>query len=183
MIEALTIYLDRDKLIEKFREFWADAEEQVSAEEQGLERIEDAPDTLGFLTGPREQWAETRDQLAALIQTQKARIECVRKHVQAAEKLARHEQAVLNYVLNSIEAHMLCGGLARIEGNLSSFSLRKQPDKLIVSNEAAIPEEYFKVEMVPSRTLDKKKLLADLEAGKELPGAYIERNRKGLVVR
>ena len=79
---------------------------------------------------------------------------------------------------------MIEQGISRIEGNVHRFAIYKKPDQLQIVDQAQIPEEYFRVVPQPDiRELDKEKLVADLLIGKEVSGAFLERDQKRLDVK
>lgn len=67
------------------------------------------------------------------------------------------------------EAVQVAGDLI---GNTVAFGKKKNPPKLIITNEQAIPDSYKS--QIVIYEIDKTKLKADLKEGKEVPGAHLE---------
>jgi hypothetical protein len=126
---------------------------------------------------------ESIDGIVALINAREFQELLLRKAVQQAEARARHHGAFVKGLKSSIQLYMEEKGIARIEGLAHRFAIYKQPDQLEISNEDLIPEEYWEVQMVPERILNKEQLIADIRAGKEIPGANLTTSRKRLDVK
>jgi hypothetical protein len=122
---------------------------------------------------------ERIDQLIALLNAHEFQEALLRRAVQQAEKRARSHAKFCASIKGSVELYMLEAGILRIEGFAHRFAIYKQPDQLEVTNESLVPDEYWEKIPVIERKLNKDKLLADLQAKKEIPGAelYTERRR------
>lgn len=78
-----------------------------------------------------------------------------------------------------LDSAMKATGKERIKGKVFTISYQKNPPSVDIKDEKAIPKEYF----IPQESvLDKKQLLADLKAGKEIDGAAIKQTM-GLRIR
>lgn len=80
----------------------------------------------------------------------------------------------------AIQRAMEVGELKKLTLPAATLSLRAVPRNLEITDEAAIPFEYW----VPQPTkLDRKKVKEDLAAGKEVPGAVLDNGGTTLAVR
>jgi len=67
-----------------------------------------------------------------------------------------------------------------VEFDIGTLSKPKVPDGVVYDDESQVPAGYWK----PGKpVLDKDAVRADLEAGKEVPGARLEKNRTTLAIR
>ena len=80
----------------------------------------------------------------------------------------------------AIAIAMETAGEQRIELAIGTFSLKATPQQLEVTNEAAIPAEYWKPQ---EPKLDRKQLLKDLRDGKEIPGVTLDNGGQTLQVK
>jgi hypothetical protein len=132
----------------------------------------------------RSQAALTqREDFKQLIYDHEVEEQRVRKAVQRAEAAARRISARRNLMEKSIQDYMVQRGIVEIPTLMGYFKLGNQPDKLIIDDEAQIPPEYFDQEAVINTTLNRDRLLAALDSGKEVPGCHLEKNRKNLLIR
>lgn len=94
-------------------------------------------------------------------------------------------------------------GAAKLEGRVGTLTLRKKPDTVNVEDEAAVPADFkavtvtlpaemwkFILQQMPglanhpaSESIDKKRLLSELKAGREVPGAELLFGEDTLVVK
>jgi hypothetical protein len=64
-----------------------------------------------------------------------------------------------------------------------TLSLRKVPQSLVITDEAAIPSDYWKQKPAPAPTLDKKALIADLKEKKQIKGVELDNGGQTLAIR
>lgn len=79
-----------------------------------------------------------------------------------------------------VAAAMEAAGVRKIEEAAFTISLRNNPGKLIVTDEAAIPTEYWREKI--TRSIDKKSLADALAAG-SVPGADLSNGSVSLTIR
>ena len=77
----------------------------------------------------------------------------------------------VNGLKEYLDAAMKATGKEKIKGKVFTISYQKNPPSVDIKDEKAIPKEYF---IAQDPALDKKQLLADLKAGKEIDGAAIK---------
>lgn len=124
-----------------------------------------------------------RDRLAEIYFAYLGLAERVRKAVQQAEMIARRHERFADCIRGSIEAWMLTSWDAKkITGHYREFRISKNPDKVMVLDEADIPAEYFD-EVPATKVLNKTRLAEALKAGREVQGAILETNRTRLDIK
>lgn len=125
---------------------------------------------------------EKIDDIVALLNAREFQELLLRKAVQAAEARARHHAAFVDSMKSSIQLYMQEKGIAKIEGFAHFLAVYKKPDRLTVDNEDLVPDEFFDVQMVEQKTLNKDRLLAALQT-REVPGATLHRDQRRLGVK
>jgi hypothetical protein len=110
-----------------------------------------------------------RDRLAEFL----ARLDCEAEAIRTEEKRLATRRAGFEKISacmrNSIYQQMLDSGINRIEGKLCSFSIRKNPPRVEIVDEEAIPPEF--IDYTP--TVNKAVIKSALEDGKQVPGAEL----------
>jgi hypothetical protein len=92
------------------------------------------------------------------------------------KRLEDQEERIRAALLTAMEV----GGLQRLETPLGTVSCRAVPPSLVITDEAAIPDD-FKVTQTPK--LDRRAVLAALKDGKAIPGAELSNGGQTLQVR
>ncbi len=72
-------------------------------------------------------------------------------------------------------------GQAKVELPDLTASIRRGQQSAMIVDEAAVPDVY--VEIVTTRKIDKAIVLADLKAGREIPGAFLNNGINSLTIR
>lgn len=81
-----------------------------------------------------------------------------------------HQRRFEKYVLDCLEM----AGVEKFDGETATITRRKNPPKLVVISEESIPAEFQTI--IPQTTeLDTVALKSALKAGREVPGAKLER--------
>jgi len=110
--------------------------------------------------------------IAALLEI--TEFEALRDGVESViTKLAARKESFDNRIAllrSAIEQAMVIGEMESFKSPLATLSIKPTPPKVIVSDEAAIPTEYWKQR---DPDLDKRALLAALKDGIEIPGASL----------
>ena len=101
-----------------------------------------------------------------------------KKQVQLLEKSNRRANAILERIDNAILRTMDATGRQRLEGSLYSFSLRKLPPSVEVTNQAVVPAQYIRTTV--SESVDKAVAKIDLRNGIAIPGLQLVSDRKGV---
>jgi Siphovirus Gp157 len=104
-----------------------------------------------------------------------------KKQVQLLEKANRRAAGILERIDNAILRTMDATGRKSLEGSLYSFSLRKLPPSVEVTNQAVVPAQYIRTTV--SESVDKQVAKVDLKNGVTIPGLSYVSDRKGVVRR
>lgn len=104
-----------------------------------------------------QQLEADRDQLKAKIKHDQDRLRVVRNNAKRMRE--------------ALKQGMDIAGITHVKDADTSISLQKGQPNLVVSDEKAIPEDYYS-EQKP--TLQKKALIADLKAGVKVPGVELQ---------
>jgi len=170
--------LSKEVLTAEFENLLASVEEEIAENST-------PSDIVGLAMGEEDDEVNLarRDRLAELLEVLTSQADRIRKFVRVAEERARHEEAKVNRIKWSLQVWMLCRGVKEIPGLIHRFAIHKQPDRVMISAESQIPEEYWETRMIKEKFLNKEKLEADLNAGKIIAGAFIEKNRKRLAIK
>lgn len=119
-------------------------------------------DVMELLTKKVDATVEYLNREEDLIALAKKRVDELRAFIDAKEKKI---ERLKNYVLFCMQQLKK----DRLQGELASIRTRAPSKSVDVYNDEVIPGEYLKAEI----KVDKKKLRADLLAGKDIPGAQL----------
>ncbi len=117
--------------------------------------------------------AEKRDKLSDLIKSLEEEAERLReREKQIATR--RHEfESIARMFRESVLVQMQNFGngqsIKRVDSVESSFRVQKNPPKVEITDEKLLPGQYITYQPVP----DKRAIMDDLSAGKDIPGAKI----------
>lgn len=106
----------------------------------------------------------------------------IKKLAEKATEIAgskRDLEAQETALRDAILAEMQADGVTNAEECGLVFAVQNKPRGVVVTDEAQIPEEYFKV----SRTLDKKAVNAAAKEGKAIPGTALDNGGQTLTIR
>lgn len=81
----------------------------------------------------------------------------------------------------SVERVMTTWGMTKLEGRLSSLSLKKCPPSVEVLDQKLVPQEYLRTTVTES--VDKTAAKVDLAAGREIPGLKLVTGKHTVVRR
>lgn len=167
MSTALTLYTIEENLLALL-----DTAEMVEGEDERLE-------ILNEIARADAQAIEKRDGLIrflrhldlqqAAIATEIARLRSL------MDSYAKGQERVEKYVVSVIErfAPEPKRGPKKLEGTIGVLSLRKNPDSVSITDEAAIPERFMVTPTPPPAHPDKAAIKGAIKAGEEVPGADI----------
>lgn len=101
-----------------------------------------------------------------------------KKQVQLLERANKRAAGILERIDNAILRTMDATGRQRLEGSLYSFSLRKLPPSVEVTNQAVVPPQYIRTTV--SESVDKAIAKIDLKNGITIPGLQLVSDRRGV---
>ena len=161
----------RDALLtlggELFEQFFLSVVEQLEAnsglsEEQNAELAEYMQTNSAEIVTKRDRLGEflvRLDSEAVAIRSEEKRL---------AVRRAGYEK-IAECMRSSIHTQMLDSGVKKAEGKLFSFSVRKNPPRVEIMDEAAVPPEFVTYEP----HIDKRAIKDRLEEGETIPGAKL----------
>ena len=91
------------------------------------------------------------------------------------KRLQAKRKALENKVVNIkeyLENQLKAMGLKKVQGNLFTVSIQKNPQSVNILNEDLIPEQFK--EVVTTTKIDRRELLAALKEGQEIEGVEIK---------
>ena len=90
------------------------------------------------------------------------------------DKVQKAQERLYSY----IDMNCRNAGIVEVSGDFVSIKYKKNPPKVVISDESAIPDEYKKVTVKTTVSVDKEKIKADLQAGKEVAGASLQQDTR-----
>ena len=144
----LTLHIDLsfEALMSLFAEIGSGVNKQLDAgtvEERSLAEVETQEAAMRALTeGEEREIVQRRDQIVEMLFAIEERAKRIRRTVQNAEALARRYEKFGKNLEQSIFLGMLNGNIEVIEGELHRFKLYRAPDRLEITDETAVPDEY-----------------------------------------
>ena len=130
-------------------------------------------DTMDALTLTREA---KLDGLAGLIERDSADIDFLSNKIKQLTEQKRHYENQKNNLQNYMTEVIDDAGIKELHTEHYILKPRNYRQKTIISDERKIPKDYVITKKVSK--IDKKKLYSDMKDGKQIPGAYLEPNRK-----
>ena len=130
-------------------------------------------DTMDALTLTREA---KLDGLAGLIERDSADIDFLSNKIKQLTEQKRHYENQKNNLQNYMTEVIDDAGIKELHTEHYILKPRNFKQKTIISDERKIPKDYVITKEVSK--IDKKKLYSDMKDGKQIPGAYLEPNRK-----
>jgi Siphovirus Gp157 len=102
-----------------------------------------------------------------------------KKQVQLLEKANRRAAGILDRIDNAVLRVLDATGRKSLDGSLYSFSLRKLPPSVEVTNQAVVPPQYIRTTV--SESVDKAIAKIDLKNGITVPGLRLVTDRLAVV--
>jgi len=98
--------------------------------------------------------------------------EAMKRMTLRKKALANHSNRMKAYLKENMERT----GITKIACPYFELAVVKNPASVGIDDEDAIPEEYIQTKVVKS--VDKRKIREDLDHGKDVPGAHIQRTTR-----
>jgi hypothetical protein len=140
------------------------------------EQAEMTPEQLATLTEYVDPKSEApavlvkRDQLAMFIHRWQAECEYLRSQEVLLAERRRSIETFLGHFKGGMLAQFLNWGVKVVEGRLHRFSLKKNPGRVVITDETLLPTEFVNYVATPNKTAIREAL----DAGREVPGAVFE---------
>lgn len=112
---------------------------------------------------------EKRDQVGAFLARIEAESEALKKEEQRLAMRRRSFDRIKEVFEDSLHAQMQNWGVVKVEGHRFSFTVKKNPPRVNIINEAEIPGEFISY----TPTINKMGIKDALEEGKEVAGAEL----------
>jgi hypothetical protein len=135
-----------------------------------IEADENEAGELGAIAGDLEYKCGNIAGLLRYLDDQAGNLERWAADIQAEAKALRNKHGRLKAWLH---AGLETAGVWSLSWGPWKVSLQKNPEKLEIVDEGAIPAEYWVVPEPPPAKVDRRQALADLKAGKPVPGCRI----------
>lgn len=132
------------------------------------ENPEELDSALAMIDDAIEQKA---DGYAVILSEMAGQEEILAKEIERLTKKRRVLQNNQRRMKENLQYVMEATGKRKFKTDYYSFSIQKNPARLVVDDEEAITDDYFIME----RSLDKKLLKEVLSTGHEVNGAHLER--------
>ena len=162
----------------KLYEITDEARQLLQLVEDGEMTEQEIADTL---EGVQLEFNEKAEQIGYLLKNLEpfeGGIDAEIKRLQAKKKAIQNRgDSIREYLRINMEA---CG-IKKIECPAFAITLRKPQPKAEVENEQALPDDYVTVKT--SFAPDKRAILADLKAGKQIPGAKLQMGTSSVLIK
>lgn len=138
-----------------------------------LEMAEDADeqalrDTLEGIEGEIEDKADGYAKVLRELEKDSAGLDAEIKRLQAKKTAIAN---ATNRIRTNLQDAMIATGKTKFKTSLFSFGIQKNPPFVVIDDDQIIPIDYL---VVQDPKPDKKRMLAELKAGKELPFARLK---------
>lgn len=138
------------------------------------------PELEAVLDGLEMAFDEKAEAIARVIAMKKAMAGAVKEE---ADRLAKRKQS-FERSADSLRRYLHLGMVAakqrKVETATATIFITKGRDRAEVATPSALPEKYL-VEQAP--TIDRAAILADLKAGKKIPGAVLAKGADSLTIK
>jgi hypothetical protein len=155
-IEPLSL---REMAFEHFEEFF----------ESILEQSQFSPEQQTALGEQLKGSLESRDKLGNVLLWMDGQARLLREKETQLAKRRQCIEKVSAAFSSSLHQQMLDWGVKKVEGNEYSFTVKKNPPRVEIVDEEAIPPEF--IDYTPS--VNKTAIKSALEDGKQVPGAEL----------
>jgi len=148
---------------EQFEQFFAEFCDSIN------EQAQLPPEQQIVLMAQLKTSIEKRDQLGHMNAFCKGHIHLLREEEKRLAERRHRLEKFSEMLQSSLHQALLDMGVKRVEGNEYSFTVKKNPPRVEIVDEARIPPEFISYAPV----IDKAAIKNSLEDGKEVPGAEL----------
>lgn len=129
-------------------------------------------DTLESLSGDLDVKVTNIAALARNLEATAAAIKEAKAQMDARQKIVEAKAERLRaYMLNGMQM----AGVQRIETPHFALSIKQNPPAVVINEPGLIPAEFMKQPELPPPAPDKRAIGDALKAGREVPGAHLQR--------
>jgi hypothetical protein len=150
-------------------DLFVDAGDEAVCDREVLPTLED------WLNETRDSLDKKRLAVGAYIKNQQAEIDAIKVAEKELEARRKRKESSVEWLKQSLLNSLLSTDTQKVEGVEFDIKLRLNNPAVVITDEAAIPEDYTHFKEV--RSIDKKAIADDIKAGKEVPGAHLEQSK------
>jgi hypothetical protein len=129
-------------------------------------------DTLEGLSGDLEVKATNVAMFVRNLEASAEQIKAAEAAMSARRKSIENRAAS---VRDYLKAQMERTGITKIECPYFKLAIRENPPAVVIDAASQIPAEFMRQPEMPPPAIDKKAIAEAIKAGKEVPGAHMER--------
>lgn len=140
--------------------------------------IEAVADTMEGIAADFEQKGQA---VVVIFRGMEADIEAIDSELKRLSEKKKAIQNRVEWLRNYLRDNMAATGITKISCPLFNITLSEAAKQVEVFDESALPDDYVTVKTVLSP--DKRKLLADLKEGVDIPGAMLVDGTRRLTIK
>lgn len=140
--------------------------------------IEAVADTMEGIAADFEQKGQA---VVVIFKGMEADIEAIDSELKRLSEKKKAIQNRVEWLRNYLRDNMAATGITKISCPLFNITLSEAAKQVEVFDESALPDDYVTVKTVLSP--DKRKLLADLKEGVDIPGAMLVEGTRRLTIK
>lgn len=140
--------------------------------------IEAVADTMEGIAADFEQKGQA---VVVIFKGMEADIEAIDSELKRLSEKKKAIQNRVEWLRNYLQDNMAATGITKISCPLFNITLSEAAKQVEVFDESALPDDYVTVKTVLSP--DKRKLLADLKEGVDIPGAMLVEGTRRLTIK
>ena len=123
----------------------------------------------------QEEWDKKAVAVACVFRALSEDSDRIGREIERLTSIKKRLDRERERVKEGLDAACRALGVESVKGMYANISYRFSPPAVIVDNPDEIPEEYIRVKV--TRTEDKTAIREAIQAGKEIPGAHLERKK------
>jgi predicted transcriptional regulator len=159
---------------------------KISEDYQGLmELVESGEVTTDMiadtLEGVQGMFEEKANAVVTIANQYERNLEMVQYEIDRLTAMKKALQGQRDSLKEYLRENMERTGITKIECPLFKITLRKATQTCEVLSEVDLPDDYVSVKTTIAP--DKRKILADLKAGKEIPGAILATGKTSILIK
>ncbi len=154
-------------------ENYRDLAEMVEREEVTAEEVADTFAAIQDAAGVKI------DSIAEIYRNKKATIDAIEAEIDRLTTLKKRQKTATERLENLVYMYLSITGKKRENGDKFSVSLRKNPARVNIVDEAAIPQEFVKEKVMTS--IDRVRIKNALKAGETVAGATLVQDERAVI--
>lgn len=168
---ALTLYEIETDLMA-----WQDTLELAESPEANAEIQARVTDYLNLAMEKRDRFTDFLKHLAHLEEAAKVEEQRMKKRREGFERVRERLEGYAVHTMETLK-------VKKLDGHISTLTLRKNPDSVDIVDAALIPAEFKRTPPPPAPVPDKVAIKKALDSGQVVPGADLKFGRNRLEVR